>query len=85
MSVALTFSLDDVTKALGINNHYLDDTIQVYFDEVVAYLTGAGISPSRITAGLVTRGVADLWNYGGAEGTLSSYFRERAAQLALSN
>jgi hypothetical protein len=30
----------------------------------------------------VTRGVSDLWNYGGDQGILSPYFLERATQLA---
>jgi hypothetical protein len=40
---------------------------------------------SNITKGIVARGVADLWNYGGAEGVLSEYFMQRAAQLSYKN
>jgi hypothetical protein len=77
--------LEEVCRALGITGTYLNSTIQVYVDEVVAFLKGAGIPEAKITSGLVARGVADLWNYGGAEGKLSEYFMQRAAQLALSN
>lgn len=75
-------TLADVKNALGITGTYQDATLQIYFDEVMSYLTGAGIPAAAITSGLVARGVADLWNYGGAEGELSQYFYQRAAQLS---
>ena len=76
-------NLQDVKKALGITGDYQDDTLQVYFDEVVAFLIDAGVAQSNITSGIVARGVADLWNYGSGNGRLSQYFLQRAAQLAL--
>lgn len=76
-------NLQDVKKALGITGDYQDDTLQVYFDEVVAFLIDAGVAQSNITSGIVARGVADLWNYGSGNGRLSEYFLQRAAQLAL--
>lgn len=80
----LNVTLNDVKKALGITGDYLDETLQIYFNEVVSFLEDAGVPVSKITAGLVSRGVADLWNYGGAEGELSPYFMQRATQLAYS-
>lgn len=80
----LNVTLNDVKNALGITGDYLDETLQIYFDEVVLFLEDAGVPVSKITAGLVSRGVADLWNYGGAEGKLSPYFMQRATQLAYS-
>ena len=74
--------LDDVKNALGITGEYQDDTIQVYIDEVTAFLIDAGVKSSNITSGVVARGVADLWNYGAGNGALSPYFKERAAQLS---
>lgn len=76
-------NLQDVKKALGITGDYQDDTLKVYFDEVVAFLIDAGVAQSNITSGIVARGVADLWNYGSGNGRLSEYFLQRAAQLAL--
>ena len=78
--------LTAVKTALGITGNYLDATISLYIAEVNEYLTDAGI-PSAIvgteqTAGVVSRGVADLWNYGGGAGVLSPYFYERVIQLA---
>lgn len=78
-------TLDDVKNALGITGNYQDTTLQIYFDEVVAFLVDAGVSQGNITKGIVARGVSDLWNYGGAEGKLSAYFLQRAAQLSYKN
>lgn len=76
-------TLADVKSALGITGTYHDATLQVYFDEVVEFLVKAGVKPSKITAGVVARGVSDLWNYGAGEGKLSQYFIQRASQLSL--
>ena len=78
----MTATLYDVKNALGITGDYQDATLQVYFDEVVAFLRDAGVADSNITSGIVARGVADLWNYGSAGGRLSQYFYRRAAQLS---
>jgi hypothetical protein len=74
--------LENVKSALGIVGTYLDATIQQYIDEVTDFLTNAGVTQSNITAGIVARGVADLWNYGSGNGKLSEYFMQRATQLA---
>ncbi len=78
----MNVSLDDVKNALGITGDYQDNTLQIYFDEVAAFLIDAGVAESNITPGIVARGVSDLWNYGGAEGKFSPYFMQRATQLA---
>lgn len=75
-------TLENVKSALGITGDYQDATLQIYFDEVVSFLVDAGVKNSNITAGLVARGVSDLWHYGDGEGKLSPYFVQRAAQLA---
>ena len=75
-------TLDDVKAALGVTGDYQDSTIQVYYNEVISFLNDAGVSADKITPGIVSRGVSDLWNYGGAEGKLSEYFIQRASQLA---
>ena len=75
--------LENVKTALGITGTYQDATIQLYIDEVVAFLNDAGVATAMITSGIVARGVSDLWNYGAGEGKLSSYFIQRASQLAL--
>ena len=75
--------IDDVKDALVIMGDYQDKTLAVYIDEVIDFLKGAGVPSGKITSGVVARGVSDLWNYGAGEGKLSSYFMQRASQLAL--
>lgn len=78
--------LSTVKKALGITGTYQDDTLKVYIDEVIAYMVDAGV-PSTVvnstaSAGVIARGVTDLWNYGSAGGKLSDYFYQRVSQLS---
>lgn len=79
--------LEKVKTALGITGTYQDATLQIYLDEVVAYLKDAGVSEdilaSDVATGIIVRGVADLWNYGSGGTTLSPYFMQRAIQLAV--
>lgn len=74
--------LAKVKSSLGITGKYQDATLTEYIDEVMSFLKGAGIPEARITAGIVARGVSDLWNYGSGEGKLSEYFMQRATQLS---
>ena len=74
--------LTKVKSALGIEGTYQDSTISEYIDEVVSFLIDAGVKQSNITAGVVSRGVSDLWSYGAGNGKLSEYFMQRAAQLS---
>lgn len=74
--------LTGVKEALGIEGTYQDNTISQYITEVVDFLVDAGVARSVITVGIVSRGVADLWNYGAGEGKLSDYFIQRATQLS---
>lgn len=76
-------TLADVKAALNITGDYQDATLQIYMDDVEGFLNEAGVKSENISAGLMARGVADLWNYGAGDGRLSTYFRQRAAQLAL--
>jgi hypothetical protein len=79
--MAEAIMLEKVKKALGIEGDYQNDTLSEYIDEVTEFLTDAGIQHSKITAGIVARGVSDLWSYGSGNGKLSDYFLQRAAQL----
>lgn len=78
--------LEKVKKSLGITGAYQDETIQTYIDEVKQYLIDGGVlrevveHPSSI--GTITRGVADLWNYGSGGTSFSPYFIQRAIQLS---
>ena len=74
--------LSKVKKALGIEGTYQDETLTEYIAEVTDFLIDAGVKSANITAGIVARGVSDLWNYGAGEGKLSDYFIQRATQLS---
>lgn len=74
--------LADVKNALGIQGSYQDATLQIYIDEVTDFLKDAGVKDSDISAGIVARGVSDLWDYGSGSGKLSDFFMQRATQLS---
>lgn len=78
--------LHAVKTNLGITGTYQDGAIQGYIDEVKQFLLEAGIPKEIIESnsaiGVITRGVADLWNYGSGGTDLSPYFFKRAIQLA---
>lgn len=78
--------LATVKAALGIAGDYQNATLNVYIDEINNYLVSAGVPANiigtEITAGVVARGVADLWQYGSGDGKLSQYFYQRAIQLS---
>ena len=75
-------NLSDVKKAMGITGVYNDEQLQPFYDDIVDYIRGAGVSDVNITAGIVARGVLDTWNYGAGDGKLSEYFYQRLAQLS---
>lgn len=78
--------LEKVKTALGITGTYQDAILQIYIDEVIAFLTDAGVSATTLNSnaatGIIVRGVADLWNYGSGGTSFSPYFMQRAIQLA---
>lgn len=74
--------LSHVKATLGITGDYQDEVLQEYIDEVLEFLSDAGVKETHISAGIVARGVTDLWNYGAGDGKLSSYFMQRATQLS---
>ena len=80
--------LESVKSALGITGTYQDATLKIYIDEVIAYMKDAGVPEevinAGVSAGVIARGVTDLWNYNGGAGKLSDYFYQRVSQLAYS-
>ena len=82
-----TTILADVKSDLGITGTYQDNAIQGYIDEVKQFLLDGGVNESivnsRVAKGIISRGVADLWNYGSGGTSLSPYFMQRATQLSL--
>lgn len=77
--------LEEVKTRLGITGEYHDSILEAYIADVKNYLTNAGINPDLETAvGLISRGVADMWNFGSGDGKLSPLFYDMCSQLALS-
>ena len=77
--------LEKVKGSLNVSGEHFDTTLQLYIDEVKAYLVSAGVREdvlsSTLAVGCISRGVADLWNYGNGDTKLSEYFYQRAEQL----
>ena len=77
--------LAKIKNGLGIAGDFQDETLQVYVDEVKAFMQSAGVKKSVIesnaSVGCIMRGVADLWNYGSGDTSLSEYFKMRVLQL----
>ncbi len=78
--------LEKVKKSLGITGSYQDNTIQEYINEVKQYLIDGGVLKKVVehptSAGIIARGVSDLWNYGSGGTSFSPYFIQRAIQLS---
>lgn len=80
--------LKKVKVGLGNVPSHLDETINLYIEEVIAYMLSAGVSKSLLDTeiderctGVIIRGVSDLWNYGNGDTKLSEYFYQRVDQL----
>ena len=77
--------LSEVKKSLGITSDYMDNLLNTYIKETKEYMLDAGIDEGTVESvrafGIITRGVADLWNYGQGEAKLSEYFKERIIQM----
>lgn len=74
-----------IKKGLGITSDFQDETIQVYVDDVKAFMLSAGVLPevieSAASVGCIMRGVADLYNFGSGTAKFSTYFIQRLIQL----
>lgn len=77
--------LSEVKSRLNITGTYQDNTLLGYIDDVRNYMIDAGVSQtlinSRLSIGVIARGVSDLWNYGIGSATFSEYFYQRVIQL----
>lgn len=76
-------TLADVKAGLNITDDYRDAELQMYMDDVMNYLTSAGVTAANISKGIVVIGVRDLFYAQDGEAKLSQYFYQRAAQLAM--
>jgi hypothetical protein len=77
--------IEKVKIAMGISGDEVNDTLSLYIDEILDYMTNAGVSEEMAVAsvGVVARGVSDLWDNDGGGVKFSPFFHERVSQLAL--
>ena len=79
--------LEMVKGSLNVSGEHFNTTLQLYIEEVKGYLASAGVRAdvlsSTLAVGCISRGVADLWNYGNGDTKLSEYFYQRADQLRM--
>ena len=75
--------LASVKNVLGNTGTYQDGALNVYIDEVIAYMIDGGVpesvAKSTASAGVIALGVTDLQYRGGK---LSEYFYQRLSQLS---
>lgn len=76
--------LEKVKECLGITGNYQDDIIQGWIDEIKQLMIDGGIAPSIVndekSDGVIARGIDDVYFQ---KSNLSTYFWQRATQLAL--
>ena len=68
------------------SGNWRDEILQVYIDEVKAFMLDAGVPKavidSEASVGCILTGVNDLWNYSSGGVKFSEYFRQRVIQLS---
>lgn len=78
--------LAKIKSGLGITTSYQDETLQIYIDEVKAFMKSAGVKDevinSKLSVGCILQGVNDLWNYSSGEAKFSPHFTQRLIQLS---
>lgn len=79
--------LTKIKTGLGITTNYQDDLLQMYIDDVKAFMISAGVSDSTAVSpaavGCILRGVSDSWSYSPGEVKYSETFKLRVSQLAM--
>lgn len=79
--------LKEVKSALLITTDHFDSALNIHIRDVKDVMLKSGVPQSviesNVSVGVITRGVADLWNNGSGNISLSPYFYQRVSQLAL--
>lgn len=74
-----------VKARIGETSTWNDPALSGLIDDTVAYALSAGVSQETLDSekaiGLIARGVADQWQYGGGTGVFSDIFKMRLVQL----
>ena len=77
--------LEEIKKRLSLTDTSNDDLINSLILDVIEFCVSAGVSRETMEStkayGLISRGVADLWNMGAGEGAFSDVFYKRLVQL----
>lgn len=74
--------IEQIKIRLSLTGNYHDSLIGAYAEDVKDFLRDAGVNPDGPGAiGLISRGVADLWNFGAGDGKFSDVFFQRLTQL----
>jgi len=76
--------IEKVKTAMGFSGDEVNQTLSIYVDEVLDYMTNAGVSKeiALASAGVIARGVSDLWDNDGGAVKFSPFFYDRVAQLS---
>lgn len=77
--------VDEVKNRLGLTSDYHDALIEALINDVTVFMLDGGVTAEILTheraIGCISRGVADLWNYGSGDGRFSDVFFQRMIQL----
>lgn len=81
--------VNEIKKRLGITGTHHDSLLLAYANDTKEFMHSAGIPAdivdSEASVGLISRGVADLWNLGSGLGVFSGFFKQRIAQMYYTN
>lgn len=81
--------VNEIKKRLGITGTHHDILLLAYANDTKEFMHSAGIPAevvdSEASVGLISRGVADLWNLGSGLGVFSGFFKQRIAQMYYTN
>lgn len=77
--------VEEVKKRLGLTGTFHDELIGALIEDVKAFMLDGGVTAEILVndraIGCISRGVADLWNYGSGDGRFSDVFFQRMIQL----
>lgn len=81
--------VNEIKKRLGITGEHHDSLLLAYANDTKEFMHAGGIPAdvvdSEASVGLISRGVADLWNLGAGQGVFSGFFHQRVTQMALTS
>lgn len=77
--------VDEVKNRLGLTGTFHDELIGALIEDVKVFMLDGGVTADILiherAIGCISRGVADLWNYGSGDGRFSDVFFQRMIQL----